>query len=180
MKIIQEKTLAGQAKGFLLIEFLVYLALFSLLALLVATFLVQSYALLQKHAIIAERTLRLHLASDLLRRDMEKASSATIDWDCQRNVAKVHYIDFQGRLRFLCIGWLLKKGRLMRSEGVYDFVHNRWQQQVQSVVADKVTLLRFHYQKDETLENITRLVIECAAESVSSIRMTIPLSLRST
>lgn len=113
--------------GFTLIEFIIYLMLFSIIVLLTSQWLVLSVGPLQKNNNILRDIVSLHTAHDVFMRDMISAPSHIDQW-LERNSDLLIW-----RKNSTHIGWQIKNNRLIRISGNYD--GSQWHKKTQSLIA---------------------------------------------
>ena len=117
-------------KGFLLLEIMVSLFLFTVFSLLIFNFL--DLHLIKKSDFCSDK----YLAYDLLRRDLMQAEE----------VFPYRIQDlFLRSDSNLFVYWKKKKDKLVRIEGNYDFSKKLWINKIQSIVAQKVQDFKINY-----------------------------------
>ncbi|MFH1643740.1 MAG: hypothetical protein ABIA74_01030 [bacterium] len=88
--------------------------------------------------------IRTSLALDLLRRDISSASPFLRDWDNFNEDGSISFVFKKENLTSAAekiskfVGWQLKKMRLNRIEGVYDFKTKQWGKRTISLVCSSV------------------------------------------
>lgn len=92
--------------------------------------------------------ITLHMAHDLLVRDIHGASSKRETWKKIEPDIVIWHI---GRKD---VGWQYKKGQLLRIEGNFDESTNRWHKKVQSVVAQSIAEVQFHIYGQDAIEYV--------------------------
>ncbi len=131
----QRRRSTKQNDGFTLLEVVVYCALFSLLVFSVLRFVNitfrDSYDLHHYY----QQKMQHTLALDVLRRDIWHAGYKKQDWDFVQGVMRTYRLTKTKEIRIKDVGWLVKKNKLFRQEGEYDFLNHRWKKKSARVVA---------------------------------------------
>jgi type II secretory pathway component PulJ len=103
--------------GFTMFKLVIYIALFSVLSLLIFNVLTQSQKEVLLQAKKTEKIMRDTLTFDLLRRDLMCADADVQHWDKDNFVFKKH-----GK----SIGWIFDNTGVYRICGAYDFKNKQW------------------------------------------------------
>lgn len=117
--------------GFSIIEFLIYLAISALIFIGVFRYfncVQKSFASVKESALMMGW---LHGACDIIAHDSMAADCRQEFWHCTSDECV-----FQTASG--AVGWQLKKNRLYRIAGSYDFVNKKWQQRRKTIVAQQV------------------------------------------
>jgi len=141
-------------RAFTLVELLVYLFLFSVLALTVF----RSARSLHDDFICSEdpneRIVRLLLPIDIFERDVMTARCQQESWDEENMVFVKEGQDRQGGLQATCVGWQVSDNKLWRLEGDYDFIHSRWNKKVVRMVYEGIFSCCWHLDKDHKTRTV--------------------------
>jgi hypothetical protein len=134
--------------GFLLIPFLVYLMLFSLIVLftcrIINSLIIPSFIKTRTY----QSLIALHLVTDLLVKDLRSAHGKMHTW----NLVTPHELIWHNGEKN--IGWRFIENRLERTEGIYD--NNKWKKKKRSIAAAAINEVTFIV---ETGNNVS--TIEC-------------------
>ena len=127
-------------RGLTLIELLIYLAISVLLVTLLCSLMISLFTSAQQRAKANDTALTLSVALMTIARDIKSHSSARIK-ECG-----LHYciITRDGK----DLGWIYKKGKLMRYTGHYNVLTKKWAQVGSSQLARPVheVLFTYHWQ----------------------------------
>lgn len=115
------------AKGFSLIECLVYCVIASILSIMVFTFFNQTITKIHIFSVQEQEIVGQWSAQQLLRKDIQMANSQLSDWDILEKA-------FVCKIGTRCVGWQLKNGSLYRFKGDYDFLSHQWQKKSTALV----------------------------------------------
>ncbi len=122
-------------RGFSLIEYMVYLTIFAIIAPTIASLLHSTWRTIINEDKYIVAVANCYCAHDLLLKDAHKASKEPESWKKITEDEVIFTID-QGD-----IGWKWHKQKLIRSQGLYNASKKAWAKQTKSVVAlglDKV------------------------------------------
>lgn len=117
--------------GFSLLEFLIYLAISTLIFIGVFRYfnsVQKSFAQVKESALMMGA---LHGACDIMAHDSMCADCNPSSWYC--TLDECVFQTASG-----AVGWQLKKNRLYRIAGSYDFAHKKWQQRRKTIIAQQV------------------------------------------
>jgi type II secretory pathway component PulJ len=117
--------------GFSIIEFLIYLAISALIFMGVFRYfnsVQKSFATVKESALMMGW---LHGACDIMAHDSMGADCNQALWHCTSDECVFKTVSG-------AVGWQLKKNRLYRIAGSYDFVNKKWQQRRKTIVAQQV------------------------------------------
>lgn len=142
--------------GFSFIEFLVYFFLIVQLTVLVTSYMISSYATITDYNKISDIDINLSCAVDILERDIKQFFSPH---------GKLHrvgneYIWAAG----LSVGWEVKGGNLMRSEGQYDADTCQWYDVVRGVIVNNIKSIHI----EPCYEGDAIRSVQCIVESNNS------------
>lgn len=141
--------------GFTLIEFIIYVALFTCVAVIfLGVFSRVQFKLIQ-NTVQQEILLRQELAIDLLRRDLISSSIFSSDWSELDGVFKKLTLTSKNLPERNDICWFVADQRLMRASGQYDFEKNAWISKSTCVVCKTIRQIKFVLQKGEPPEICT-------------------------
>ncbi len=111
----------------MLIELLVYMALFSLAAFV----MISSYTLLHDWSSLTRKQqhqeLVRKLLMDIIVRDVAGASCRQQDWCAEHAVFKKESLNARNMPVSYDVGYACSNGSLMRIHGVFDYVARRWE-----------------------------------------------------
>jgi len=140
------------SRAFTLIELIVYMCILSFFSL----FIFEYWCAIQKST-----SVKVDIPSisyDVLRRDIAQASCSSHEWGALSNelVFKKKRLNIDGTLTTFDVGWKCDKGRLVRSNGVYDFLAGRWIEKRSAVVGvTDVFLYKLHAVENGYIEAVT-------------------------
>jgi type II secretory pathway component PulJ len=137
-----------RVNGFSLLEFVVYLTIFSFVAVLFLGVISRTQFKFMKNLHEQEVLLRQVLAVDLLRRDLMSASILVSDWDVQMGIFKKMTLTKTGHPQCVCVCWYIGKTGLTRVQGQYDFGRSEWSGKSSSLVSRSINQLRFLLEKN--------------------------------
>ncbi len=113
-------------KAFTLIELLIYLVLLAGLSLLTCGFVGRTYRFMLERMQAHHAFVRLVVAEDVLRRDLQLASLWPADWDIERRVFKQLMMTQDGKPYERWVGYEVTSTGLHRREGQFDMVTKKW------------------------------------------------------
>ena len=142
-------------QAFSLIEVLVYLAISTMLFLFVFDFLSKTQSGVEKVNKNAETNVRAILAIDLLRRDFMCAGMRLADWDLKNKVFRKSILLNNSEIETKDICWHIKNKKLIRIEGVYNYVLQTWKKKIQSVAAYKAKEFDVEVNIDKTFNVVS-------------------------
>ena len=155
-------------QAFTLVEVLVYVAAVSMFVLLVFDFL---YAI-QKRVDFwgkgCSSRVQFELAVDILRRDLMSASMNLDDWDLSLNVFKKRTLDKSGSCISRDVCWFVRKSRLIRREGGYNYCLKKWKGKVDSTVAYNVDGLKIDVTLDKRNSAIKGVCFKVSKSTATS------------
>jgi type II secretory pathway pseudopilin PulG len=153
MKNVRFVRFCNKPAGFSLVEFLVYLVLFSFISVLFLGVASRAQLRFTKTSASQENLLRQVIAIDLLRRDLMSASSIVTDWDVlQNNVFKKMTLTDKNRPQSVCVSWFILPRGLMRAQGEYDFAKHEWINRTSCIVCASINSINFILQKNAAKE----------------------------
>ena len=120
--------------GTTLIELLIYLTLFSFIAMASVHFMVNLWNTMIKVGKKRFSLITLCTAHDVLLRDLERAPCQKEAWK-QRLSSSIIWHQHNKQCD---IGWVYEKKSLVRLEGNYDITKKRWHKKVQNLIAPAV------------------------------------------
>lgn len=136
--------------AFTLIELTIYLSIFFIIITILFSFFNSMHKDVVNKARQNDLFIRNSLALDLLRRDISSANPMLQNW-YKANEKGFDYfvfkketltVDFCKISKF--ISWQLKKRRLNRIEGIYDFKTKQWGKKVISLICSHVNEFKFN------------------------------------
>lgn len=138
-----------QRSGFMLIEFLVYLLLFSIITL-AATGMVARLWIPTMHY-TKKQTCRIDLitAYDCLSYDIKKAKSERKFWKMINPNCLIFPVSEQD------VGWLVQNGNLVRIEGTFNMKEGMWSNPVKSLIVKDIQSIAFDVRGDATIQYIS-------------------------
>ena len=132
-------------KGILLVEFMIYLILFSIMAMLSASWVSYVWGHYIKQAQERHDVMTLYVAHDVLARDI-KGMQHVIYCDLEYLVAQMEKD---------CIGWRKKKDQLLRIQGSYNITTKKWSAATQNSIVQPIDELSFNAH-DDSVEFVLR------------------------
>lgn len=120
------------AKGFSLIECLIYCAVASCLSVMAFAFFNRTITGVHLFANRQHEILGHWSAQQLLRKDIQMASAQAADWHIKNSVLIC-------KVNGECIEWQLNNNNLYRSKGNYNFRSHQWEKKNTALVAKGVT-----------------------------------------
>jgi len=148
-------------KGFLLVELVIYVSLFMSFSLVVFHLLGSIIHDLGKSRQVCSLKLKNALAIDVVRRDVLSASMDPAHWDKEDFVFRQQTINQKGRRRVVDIGFAVKKGKLYRSSGVYDFKKKHWVKRFISLVGGSFNTIKVVTNIDKKSRYIGSVSLGC-------------------
>ncbi|MBD3231185.1 hypothetical protein GF322_00830 [Candidatus Dependentiae bacterium] len=146
--------------AFTLIEFSIYLSLFSIFCLLTFNFLITINRNIFFSISKNEKFIRKNVAFDLLRRDLMCASAKLSDWDQNKLIFRKNILNKKGKIESFCIGWEILKGDLIRIDGEYDFITKNWIKRNLSKAFANLKNLNFTLKLNRTLRFVKSVEVE--------------------
>lgn len=148
--------------GFLLVEFLIYLALLSLLSLLLMNITV-STVFNDKRKLPTAALLSLLNSFDLVAADIKKAPTLLSQWK------KITEQELIWSSENEDIGWRLKKNILIRKHGVFDKYENHWIRYTKSVASAGIKALHFDIEKKQINKKYYVTMVSWQVESEQNL-----------
>ncbi len=130
-------------KGFSLVEFTVYLALFSFISVLFLGVASRAQLKFMNVSSEQENLHRQTIALDLLKRDLMSASQYSTDWDLQQSVFKKLTLIDKNVPQSIGVSWFIGNQGLMRAQGEYDFVKHVWISRTSCIVCKSIKEISF-------------------------------------
>lgn len=140
-----KKMLFGIIKkyAFTLLEFIVYLALFSFISMLFLGIFSRTQLKFIKNSYEQEILLREVIAVDILRRDLISASNSAFDWIIEKGVFKKTTLTKNNHQRELSVCWFIGKNGLKRAQGIYNFEKQIWDEKTDCLVCNSIKQINF-------------------------------------
>jgi type II secretory pathway component PulJ len=158
----------AESCSFTLIEFLIYLLLFSFAYSLF--FSVSNKSLLNILSISRNqnRELELALAVDILRRDLLSASMLEQDWMDALFIFKKQGLSLKNKDLSTSVCWYIGRLGLMRAEGQFEFAQKKWQSKAVSLVCKDISKIEARLQKDPKLGSVcgVRVIFSAGKDSI--------------
>ena len=147
----------GEKKGFLLLSFLLYQLLFTLLTLLCFDWALTSFTTYTLRARRSTIVISAYIAHDLFVRDIRMAPLDMKKW---KKISSSEIIWYHNNRD---IGWCYKNKKLIRSEGHYNKQLDRWHKKINSIAAQHINTLIFTVNKQLISDQliIKNVTIEC-------------------
>ena len=147
----------GKKEGFLLLSFLLYLLLFTLLTTLCFDWALTSFTTYTLHAQRNMVVVNAYIAHDLFIRDVHMAPLDVKEWKKISSSEIIWHCNNQD------IGWCHKNKKLIRSEGHYNKQADRWHKKINSIAAQHINTLTFTVKKQLISDRliIKNITIEC-------------------
>lgn len=121
--------------GFLLLEFLVYMALTASILLCSAYWVTGIYARTLTVLRQGSKHTAVYAATDLLIRDLRQAPADSRYW---KKVSENQYVWTQDAVD---VGWSINKGTLIRTQGAYNAAADTWHDAHKSIIASNIESL---------------------------------------
>ncbi len=120
------------AKGFSLIECIIYCAITSFLSVMLFIFFSRTIAGVRLFSAHQQEIVAQWAVQRILRADIQMASNHPEQWQVSASslICKVGNE---------CIGWKMQNGNLYRTIGSYNFLNRRWGKKSTALVANNVT-----------------------------------------
>ena len=147
----------GNKKGFLLLSFLLYLLLFTLLTGLCFNWALTSFTTYTLRARRSMAVTNAYIAHDLFIRDIYMAPLNIKEWKKISSSEIIWHYNNQD------IGWCHKNKKLIRSEGYYNKQTDRWHKKINSIAAQHINSLIFTVKKQLISDRliIKNITVEC-------------------
>ncbi len=147
----------GTKKGFLLLSFLLYLLLFTLLTLLCFDWALTSFIAYTSRTRRSMAVTNAYIAHDLFIRDIHMAPLDIKEWKKISSSEIIWHYNNQD------IGWCHKNKKLIRSEGYYNKQADRWHKKINSIAAQHINTLTFTVNKQLVSDQfiIKNITVEC-------------------
>ena len=147
----------GTKKGFLLLSFLLYLLLFTLLTLLCFDWALTSFTTYTLRTRRSMAVTNAYIAHDLFIRDIHMAPLDIKEWKKISSSEIIWHYNNQD------IGWCHKNKKLIRSEGYYNKQADRWHKKINSIAAQHINTLTFTVNKQLVSDQfiIKNITVEC-------------------
>jgi len=148
----------NKKKGFLLLSFLLYLLLFTLLTALCFNWVLTSFTTYTLRVQRNRAVINTYIAHDLFIRDVHMAPLDTKKWKKISSSEIIwHYNNYD-------IGWCYKNTKLIRSEGHYNKRSDTWHKKIGSIAVQHIDSLIFTVNKQLISDRliIKNVSIECA------------------
>ncbi len=126
-----------------LFELIIYLSLFSFIAMLFLGVISRTQLRLMKSAYKQEILLRQVLAIDLLRRDLISASTLSPEWVEQEGIFKKITLTSKNQQQEVSVCWFISKNGLMRAQGKYNFAKHEWNSKSECLVCKTIKQINF-------------------------------------
>lgn len=152
-------------KGFMLIEFLVYLALFSIIMLALMGMVAQLW--IPAMGYTKKQTCRIDLvtAHDCFIRDIKMAKAEKKFW----KIISFNALVFTSGEHD--VGWLIKEGNLIRIEGIFDSKKAAWDKQVKSLIVKKIDRVFFEVKGDPEVRHVSFVFAQADEEIKSEVAL---------
>jgi type II secretory pathway component PulJ len=145
--------------GFLLISVCVYLVCFTLLIALTTRVLLPGLIAMQQKHRRCQEIMEMHMAADLLLRDLWTAPATPQSW----------YRCTQSTLVWQrekdAVGWYVTREGIQRAQGDYDATRHVWRKKVQSVVSRHT---RVHFSHEASPDRMLMLSAHCAYNDIKT------------
>jgi len=147
----------GKKRGFLLLSFLLYLLLFTLLATLCFDWVLTSFTTYTLRARRNAVIINAHTALDLFIRDVHMAPLDVKEWKKISSSEIIWHHNNQD------IGWCHKNKKLIRSEGHYSKQSDTWHKKINSIAVQHINTLIFIVKEQLTSNRliIKNITVEC-------------------
>ncbi len=153
-------------QAFTLIELMVYVVLFSVVAMMVFGFCSLVYTTLSTNGKRTNIVLMQTLMLDAVRRDVMSASMMPQRWDVRAGVFEQETLDARGVMSRVNVGWdVVKKSSqflMRRTQGVYDFTAHRWTKKNVSLMPTTLRDLRFGTAPSADGTRVVQVLLEYA------------------
>ncbi len=136
-------------KGFTLIEFMVYLTLFAVIVLAMASWISQLWPFYMKLTKQRVALINLHTAHDLFIRDIRTAPIDLKKWD----ILSDEKIIWNNKDNY--ISWEKRKDALIRIEGNYNSVKKQWGKKSQSLLVKPIDIVQFKVHGKEQIKRVS-------------------------
>ncbi len=155
-----------------ILEFLIYLALFSIIVAISVTGFSHLWITCMDYSNKRVSVINLYTAHDLLARDIRAAPADKKQWKCMTPSSIIWHATNKKD-----IGWAQEGSNLVRIEGIYAATQKKWKKKTKNIVAKSMQTVRFDCVGNEADEKIDR-VSYTIADKRESITSTILLANR--
>jgi len=147
----------SKKRGFLLLSFLLYLLLFTLLTTLCFDWALTSFTTYTLRARRNMIVVDAYIAHDLFARDVHMAPLDIKEWKKISSSEIIWHYNNQD------IGWCYKDKKLIRSEGHYNKQSNTWHKKINSIAAQHINTLTFTVNKQLISDQliVANIRVEC-------------------
>jgi len=151
------KNNVDKKEGFLLLSFLLYLLLFTLLTTLCFDWALASFTTYTLRARRNAIVINAYIANDLFIRDVHMAPLDIKEWK------KISPSEIIWHYNNQDIGWCYKDKKLIRSEGHYNKQLGTWYKRINSIAAQHINTLTFTVKKQLISDRpiIKNITVEC-------------------
>lgn len=163
LRLVQHKSTA-----YTLIEFLIFVTLFSFIFVLFLGVLNREWFKLLKIGVRQNLELNLALASDVLRRDLFCASPLSSDWREADFIIKKQSINSSNVLEDEWVRWYVSENSLLRAVGRFSLVTGVWQSNDISLICSNIKQISVVLEKNEKHGVVTGVVVNLIANRVTA------------
>jgi hypothetical protein len=159
----------------MLMEFIIYLGLFSIIMLALTGMVAQLWAPAMHYSKKQTSCIDLVTAHDCFIRDVKKAKAEKIFWKKISPDALIFNIGTHD------ICWSVKEGNLIRLEGSFDQKQAIWDKKIRSLIVRNIDIARFEIEGDSEVKYISFLFAQAGEEIKSEVALingTLPWKLK--
>ena len=152
-------------RGFMLMEFLIYLALFAVIMLALMGMVAQLWIPAMSHTKRQSCRIDLVTAYDCFIRDVKTAQAEKTSW----KIISANAIVFTAGDHD--IGWTVKEGNLIRIEGTFNVKKATWQKATKSLIIKNIDKTIFEVRGDPEVQCVSFLFAKADDEIKSEVAL---------